>query len=373
MSVGGKIARVFTLILVFVGFYAYFNYFNSLKFKEDAKLTTCWGVELFDDVTGEKVIGVEDFDYAAATETLFLSAYDRRAVAREGDAGQVSTQGGIYTLNVLDLGQTEIMKVHDITRAYKVAGNAFHPHGIYVDAAGIGLLAINRRGFDPEEFSKNPDLAPVFVNFINTGDEWAFNEIFEPDGVCDPYDVVFQGAGFVVSFIYSDVTGACREGGTNTDGAVKIYANGVVTPIAEDLNFPNGLARTRDYLVVSETRNDMVHFIGLDRSKKPKSLELPIAPDNLTVDEDGKLYVAGFTNLIDYYFYMKEWLFVGKSPSAVIRIEPQEKYKQTLMFKDDGEMISGATVAQRAGDFLVIGSAWDDNIALCEGMDGLKE
>jgi len=67
---------------------------------------------------------------------------------------------------------------------------------------------------------------------------------------------------------------------------------------------------------------------------------------------------------------MQGWLGVKKSPSAAYRISPED-YKQTLLFKDDGSMISGATVALRAGDYLLLGSAWDDNIAICEGMNGL--
>ena len=67
---------------------------------------------------------------------------------------------------------------------------------------------------------------------------------------------------------------------------------------------------------------------------------------------------------------MKGWFGVKKSPSAAYRISPDD-YAQELLFKDDGAMISGATVAQRAGDYLILGSGWDDNIAICSGMEAV--
>ena len=38
-------------------------YFQSLKIDGDPLLTTCWAVDIYDDVTGEKVVGAEDLDF----------------------------------------------------------------------------------------------------------------------------------------------------------------------------------------------------------------------------------------------------------------------------------------------------------------------
>lgn len=368
MSLRGKILRVFTLVLIFFLFWAFFTYNNLLRFREDAALTDCWGVELYDALTGDKIVGVEDIDYDPLTGTLYLSAYDRRAVAREVEAGGAATQGGIFTLSVDQIGRAKRLGVNDITQAFKDAGNEFRPHGIFLGMSGNAILAINRQAAKPGD---EKDFTPALELFLKFDDGWGRTRGYVVKGMCDPFDVVFRGAGEVISFIYTDVTGTCRDG--ETLGGVFIYSEGNLIPLLDGVDFPNGLALTDKFLAVAETRSETIQLLSLGDKTGGRLIELPIAPDNLTVDYEGNLYAAGFTNLVDYYFYMKGWFWVGKSPSAVIRIDPADKFRQTLMFKDNGEMISGATVAQRAGDTLVMGSAWDDNIAVCRGMNSLKE
>lgn len=368
MSLKGKIARVFALLLVIVGFYAFFTYFNALEFKADPALTDCWGTVLVDNQTGERVAGVEDIDFDPRTSTLFFSAYDRRAVALEMEQGRILTQGGIYTLNASKIHKSAHLQVTDISRSFKAAGNEFRPHGIYLGMAGSALLAINRLN---AKKGSDRDFEPVFDLFFLHEGKWGMVESFRPAPVCNPYDVVFRGDGKTVSFIYTDVSRFC-DGATSTRGSLNGYDNGSLVPVLNDLDFPNGLMLTHRFLVVSETLEDTIRFVKLE-GKGSRVVDLPIAPDNLTVDQEDNIYVAGFSNLLDYYLYMKQWLWVKKSPSAVIRIEPGKKDRQTLMFKDKGGMISGVTVAQRAGDYLVMGAAWDDNIAICRGMNGLKK
>ena len=138
-------------------------------------------------------------------------------------------------------------------------------------------------------------------------------------------------------------------------------------------NFYNGvLLWSENRVVISDTFNRSILFYDENNKEinPTKNISLQGGPDNLTKDFRENLYVTIFPNLLGYYFYMKSWLGVEKSPSAAYRISP-ETYEQTLLFKDDGDMISGATVALRAGDYLILGSGWDDHIAICPGMDGL--
>ncbi|MCH7806031.1 MAG: hypothetical protein IH995_02650 [Proteobacteria bacterium] len=359
-----KIAGVLFLGAIGIGL---IWYFQSLKIDGEPLLTACWGVEVYDDLTGEKVVGVEDLDFDPATGTIFMSAYDRRAVAREIEAGKVTTQGGIYTINISDITEEGILKVTDISREFKEAGNEFRPHGfVFVPETYPEIIAINRLySYSDSKLS----VAPAFLGFELLDGNWVHTRQVILEGVCDPYDVLKTGAMLIPMMMFTDVTGKC-EGGNYSQGVVKIYAGKKPDIVINDLSFPNGIVATRKFFAVAQTRDDSILIFESEDTEESKKIKLPIAPDNLTVDQDDNLYVAGFPNLIDYYFYMKSWMGVNKSPSAAYRISP-ETYEQTLLFKDNGSMISGATVALRAGDYLILGSGWDDNIAICSGMDGL--
>ncbi len=348
-------------------------YFQSLKVEGDPLLTACWGVEVYDDLTGEKVVGVEDLDFDPESGTIFMSAYDRRAVAREIEAGKVTTQGGIYTINVSDITDAPTLKVTDISRAFKDAGNEFRPHGFALGyiADNVLLMAINRTYQEKDNLLI---LSPIFELFYFSNQSLMHMGNYTLEGVCDPNDLILVGILMTFGMTFSDNSWNCQSGVSNYKGAVKITGSPTPEIIIEDIVFPNGLAiakkQNSPLLAVAVTREKSIQLFELNDYSMIKNISLKIAPDNLTVDQDDNLYVAGFPNLIDYYFYMKSWLGVEKSPSAAYRISP-ENFSQELLFKDDGSMISGATVALRASDYLILGSAWDDNIAICSGMDGL--
>ena len=351
-------------------------YQQSLKIEGEALLTACWSIDLYDDVSGEKVVGVEDLDFDPETGTIFMSAYDRRAVAREIEGGEVTTQGGIYTIKVSDITDAGTLQITDISRAYKELGNEVRPHGISFYRKNFpGLLVINRL------FMKEDDeigIWPIFENFeISPEGNLKFKFILLKEQVCSPNDLV---SGEQIGIYISDDGRNCnrklahlREKSGLGEGFIYNSYKGESRFFGTELSFPNGMALINSdefYLAVALTRDEVIKFYDPISFQIISEIELPIAPDNLTVDENDNLYVAGFPNLIDYYFYLRGWLGVEKSPSVAYRISPED-YSQELLFKDDGEMISGATVALRAGDYLILGSAWDDNIAICSGMDGL--
>lgn len=350
-------------------------YFYSLRIPGEPALQVCRAVELVDDVTGEKVVGAEDLDYDPETGTVFLSAYDRRAVAREIDAGKVATQGGIYAFRTASIAGKTRLSVRDVSRNIKGAQD-FLPHGFAMaeQEEGLRLFVINRV-YVPRTREKT-QLMP-FIEVLDW-DGAALNRAFTlyDDELCHPNDIAVFGQRFLVS---NDRVGCAPESGSwrglrgGSEGSVMEFGGSAFSTAISPLGFPNGLAFPEigmEVAAVTLTRDKALrlyrrsghawHPIGSEK--------LPAAPDNLTADEGGNLYVTGFPSLLDYYFYIKGW--VGKSPSAAYRIDP-ETFEQTLLFKNEGSLISGATTALRAGDYLILGAGWDDHIAVCEGMEAL--
>ncbi|MCH8348230.1 MAG: hypothetical protein IH901_07055 [Proteobacteria bacterium] len=370
-----KIAGVLFLGAIGIGL---IWYFQSLKIDGDPLLTACWSVDLYDDLTGEKVVGVEDLDFDPESGAIFLSAYDRRAVAREIEAGKVTTQGGIYTINVLDITNTASLKVTDISRGFKEAGNEFRPHGF-----GLGefegknlLVVVNRKFYRPnalkfQNYEDGPATLTSIDVFERNSGKLVLLESTIADLKCDPNDVaVSEKKVFVTDSKVRCFLGLKTEGPrvTRMFNTPYEYPKNYISG-----NFYNGvLLWSENRVVISDTFNRSILFYDENNKEinPTKNISLQGGPDNLTKDFRENLYVTIFPNLLGYYFYMKSWLGVEKSPSAAYRISP-ETYEQTLLFKDDGDMISGATVALRAGDYLILGSGWDDHIAICPGMDGL--
>jgi len=374
-----KIALGFGLAAILAAGAGLFVYFDKLRIEGDALLTACWAVDIIDDVTGEKVVGAEDLDFDPATGTIFLSAYDRRAVDREIEEGKVTTQGGIYTISLSDIHQTGVLPVHDISRDFKEAGNEFRPHGFDVSRYGgeNRVFVINRLYPEALEGEMVP-VIEIFQGFERqTSHSTTLNMSnwlsYEGKQVCDPYDVYFSGRSLTIT----NYSKSCEQVDENVEfdevhGFYFVESEDFGVKIVSGNVLPNGVTGIEDfYSAIAVTLEKEIFIEGSEnRIGLFKVIDLEIAPDNLTLDGNRNLYVAGFPNLLDYYFYMSELFGVEKSPSVAYRIAP-ESYEQTLLFKDDGALISGATVALRAGDYLIMGSAWDDNIAICSGMDAL--
>lgn len=342
-------------------------YANALRIPGEPLLTRCWTAELIDKDTGQKVVGAEDMDFDPVTGAIFISAYDRRAVAREIAAGKVTTQGGIYALNVSDISGAAILPVRDLTRDYKTA-HEFRPHGIAFARDGEAplVVAINRLYANGKGA---PVLDTAFEEFRFSDSGMAHAATRRVEGVCDPYDIAATGGGEALGFAFTDVARRCQGGWFTTAGSVWAGLDGMAARIAEGLSFPNGIVADGGNLFVAETRSHALVKIGPDGTRT--TFSLPVGPDNITDGGARGILIAGFPNLLDYYFYLQGWLGVGKSPSAAYRFD-HEKQELRLLFKDDGSLISGATVALRAGDYLLLGAAWDDHIALCSGLDRIS-
>lgn len=372
-----KSLKVMTLVLIFISFYSFFTYFNGLNFKRESPLDTCWSILLTDPITGEPVMGVEDIAYDAKTGMVLLSAYDRRKVRQEVEVGQVSTQGGIYYFSATELENNPTWIGPKKASPHMQMTQGFLPHGMaYSRRINREKMIVVNRVYEPGEML---GLKPEIQVFGWDGLVLTAQERLSSELVCSPNDLAVYWRGF---FVTNDRANCNSETGVisksfDETGAVYQYKNGEFIPFAEGLLFPNGVEVIRhgkgDLLAVALTRDEVIRLYKISTGELVREITLPGAPDNLSVDARGDIYFTIFPNLLDYYFYVSENLGVDKTPTGVFRITAKSNWHRVdMLFHDDGDMISGATVAQRAGDFLIMGSGWDDNIAVCSGMDSFK-
>lgn len=345
-------------------------------------LKACRAISLVASGAGLPVVGVEDIAVDEARGVAYLSAYDRRRVKQEEKTGRITTQGGIYALGLAELrtgGDT--ISVVDLTAGFRERGD-FRPHGIgLVDGNPPMLFAINR--LYHEDIRQ-----PVVDGFAVRGDKLEHRLRFSHERLCTANDVLPLGPeAFLVSHDRRHCGGAKRrweEAFGPRGGYVTRYREGAFSIVLQKAGFPNGIAlftdeTGRERLVVAHTLERILAVfekedVLLTRDPFDGFLEnIPLQgpPDNLTVDGHGDLYIAILPKPFRFAWYIGG--MAGKAPSAVFRLREGNSDADSLqlLFNDDGSLISGATVAARLEDYLLIGSAWDDHIAVCEGMGAL--
>lgn len=318
----------------------------------------CRRLPLIDASTRAKISGAEDLAYDGATGTLFISAYDRRAV--EGAIRRraaVLPEGGLYAapLNAL-LAAVEPVTLQSIVDPKEIEGG-FRPHGISFDGATRRLSVINR-GY---RMTDSGWRRSVRILALKDGAVGASAHAAH----CAANDLADLGERLFVSFDHracgwragvEDVVGA-RSGGVETSEGLTAFsgvrhANGVA-PLSEERL---ALAATRDksLLLLSMGEN------GFDLLK---SIRLPGAPDNPSVSADGRIVVAVHPNLLSIGLARK--LGIGKAGSRIVRADP-DRGSVTLLYDDpNAAQFSAASAAIEVDGALIAGSALDRGLLVC--------
>ena len=109
-------------------------------------MSQCDRVVLTDGLTGEMIIGVEDIAVDWHSDTIFLSAYNRRAVENSVNRNTTDLpQGGVYSLPMKEIFDRDdnFIAVTSLIAPSEVVGG-LHPHGISFDPDRNEVLFINR-------------------------------------------------------------------------------------------------------------------------------------------------------------------------------------------------------------------------------------
>lgn len=256
----------------------------------------------------------------------------------------------------------------------KLAGapKDFHPRGIgsyrSPDGTGIFLMAVNRRSsgrFSIDTFEvTNPKTNPALVA----------QGTIEGGLLSDPQDVAAAGPGaFYVSnnsAKQSLVKGLASWG--VLAGSNILYFNGMVfRPVSEDVYGARGLVLAPDgnhLLVASLTSRSLKSFSRDPFSgnlTEAGSLTLPAAPDKISLDSQGSVWVAGHANLLSWRAFAADP--ARRTASQIFRVSlvsgvPQEAAQ---VYGNDGKEIAAANIGASHGQHLLIGSSLDNKLLDC--------
>ena len=362
---------------------------------------TCKAYRLVDDATGTVIRGPEDIAIDRASGVVYVSAYDRRAVAHEKAAGgPVTTVGGIYRFRLpRGLPEGGSIPVTDLTGSFRETHD-FRPHGFHFRPGNPARLHVINRVYETKK--GKPVINPAIERFRLEGGALVHEATIRPGPgepiMCSPNDLWTKADG---TFYVSNDHGTCTGFGSVWEEtfalrhAYLLYYDGqTFRKVVEKLAFANGVTGRRDattgetQIIVSETRRKRLRVYdeadllasGLPGSGKAKprhTIKLRGSPDNLgwagDTDGDGDLLVATIPNIIGMATYMRGLFGKKKTGSRTQRVPwgtEGKPGKPEIVFEDKGSMISGATVMAGAGGLYFIGAAFDNNIAICAESSG---
>ncbi len=307
-------------------------------------------------VTG--VTGGEDLEVDPATGTVYISAYDRRAVL----AG-APVNGALYRLNLSDPEAEPIP-------LWRGEGDGdFRPHGISLYRAGDGkqrLFVIN-----------HPADGQHRVEVFDIVDGW----LSHIESISDPLFVSpndLTATGWRKFYLGNDVMSQSMamklvEMLLPLARSTVVYFDGDKAHIvAQDLSFVNGTALSNNGRQFYATEMSGKKLRIYDRDSVTNALTLANTIhmdsfiDNVTVDSDDHLWIGAHPRLTDFLRHGTDQTVMA--PAQIFRVTPIRHAKTRVeeVYLNAGDQISAASVALKFNRQLVLGPVFDSRLLVCD-------
>ena len=328
-------------------------------------LRTLWLAGVFKNIEPRKFgachwvkgpVGPEDITIHPKTGIAYISSCDRRAVERgEPRPGAIFA----YDLNRADARPVNLTPNAD---------TAFQPHGIslWVGSDGNDVLFI----INHQPLADGTRKHSVRLFNLVDGALHEHATVGSPLLVT-PNDLVAVGPDhFYLTNTHKNPPGFWQTVETylRLNGAQVLYFDGQdFKPVIEDVVFPNGINVSRDgrTLYVASTTSRRIYMYNRDpkneRLQRRGEVYLGTGADNIDVDADDTVWVAGHPNLLRVGQHAKNP--AQPSPSDVFRILPGGQADE--VYADNGDEVSGASVAAVYGKRMLIGQIFDDGFLDC--------
>lgn len=308
--------------------------------------------------TVEGVVGAEDMELDRATGVLFLSSQDRRPAA---DGTYKS--GAIY-LALVD--KPEMSPVPLIEN-----DDTFHPHGLslFVDKTDRKTLAVvNHTGTQDEvrlfDVTDTPDDA-VKLTLRRTITHPLMRSLNDVTLISHEAFYATNDHGSETEF------GKFLETWLLLPRANAVYYDGNdARVVATGFNYANGINRNIDaseiYIAEATGRAIQTFRRNLTTGElaHTHTLTLAVGPDNLDVDSEGAIWIGAHPRLLDFLAHAEDPKKL--SPSAVLKVTPAgDDTKVEEIYVNNGEQLSGSSVALHAANRLIIGPVFDAKFLNC--------
>ena len=339
--------RIFALLLVLValigaaigGLLQTFGHFRSIEREFTGQCLPVTGVS-----------GPEDMAIVRNNGLVFISSLERR---------MPEARGAIHLFNPanpLAAGGWQ-----DVTNG---SPETFRPLGIsyFEDSSYRRLFVVNEAVNGVELYDVGEDGTLVHL------------ESFTERRLTSPNNIVAVGPSSF--YVTNDVnpgrgtlTGTVQFLTRQASGEVFFSDGKIWQQVASGLRFANGIAISPDgeQIYVAEMTGNSI--VGFSRDTRTNALNpsgqlynLTFSPDNISIDEDGRIWVAGLPKPLSVPRH--ESNPENLAPSQVAMIKPSSDAK--TVYLDDGSELSASTVASYIGDVLLIGALYENKFLLCD-------
>jgi len=304
------------------------------------------------------VIGGEDLDVDPVTGTVYISAYDRRAVLTGAPVN-----GALYRL---DLSDPEAEPIP----LWRGEGDGdFRPHGISLYRSGDGkqrLFVIN-----------HPADGHHRVEVFDIADGW----LSHIESISDPLFVSpndLSATGWRSFYLGNDVMSQNMamklvEMLLPLARSTLVYFDGEKASVAaKGLSFVNGTALSNNGRKFYATEMAGKKLRIYDRNSMTNALTpagtiaIDSFIDNVTVDADDHLWIGAHPRLTDFLRHGTDQAVMA--PAQIFRVTPIRNAKSRVeeVYLNAGEQISAASVALKHNRRLVLGPVFDSRLLVCD-------
>ena len=189
-------------------------------------------------------------------------------------------------------------------------------------------------------------------------------EIISPDEFYFTNDHGFtEGLGKIIE----------EYGGLAFSNVIRVYRDNY-SEVATNIAYANGIAydHERKLLYVASPRhfkvkvfyrksNGILDFI--------EDIPAKTGVDNLTLDDFGNIWIGAHPNLLRFASYAKGDYEISPSEIIKIKYESRNQYLVESLWVDNGEKMSGSTVAVPYNNWLLVGNVMDDHFLIIENDD----
>lgn len=282
------------------------------------------------------------------------------ATNRESYPPNKPETGGLYYIDLEDANFTPI----DLTASLPFT---FAPHGIdmfKLSDSTYQILAINH-------VNKQHSIE----QFILNGTQLTHLETHSDKSMVQPNDLVIISPD---EFYFTNDHGYTKGLGKIVEEYSGMALSNVVhvkqkkyVQAATGIAYANGIAhdKKRELLYVASPRqfNVSVYRRAADASLQLiEKIPTKTGVDNLTVDDSGNLWVGAHPNLLRFQAYAMGKYAIAPSEIILINYQSEGQYAVESIWVDDGEKMSGATVAVPYQDWVLVGNVMDDHFLILE-------
>lgn len=285
--------------------------------------------------------------------------------ARRGDKG---VKGSFVQIN------THTNEAQSLTIV--PANLSIRPHGIdVVDIDGTPYLyAISHDSIDGNVLHR-------ILRFTIKGDSLYFDESAELTHPLltgpNDLDVLEDGSLYVTNPMPTNHSSESTKAilGMKTGNVLHFDGKNTWSIVIEGLCYPNGIwvDKENDQLLLANGACQEVASYKIENGKvnqlaktssKSHDIEIPIG-DNLMIDQEGVLWVAAHPCPLKYLEHAKE--SKNHSPVQIFAMNPKT-LAPSLIFQNNGELISAASTALRIGNRLYISQIFDPFVLVMNGV-----